>query len=184
MMIIDLVDKLLDRCLELARYNQEVRINLYDNYVNPTYSQFEIVHNNYLESFKNYRELIKSSDEDTDIKSSIIDKIQEDSLFTSNLRTKLFELSKLCREPVIGEFVNAILHYTTYVIGKNQPNSNAIRFTLIDELESIFYSSTKIDEIKKDKALHVLDSKIKDLQFRYSKVTKEYLQLKKTLLIE
>jgi hypothetical protein len=182
-MIIDLVDKLLDRCLDLARYYQKVRINLYENYVNPTYSQFEIVHNNYLESFKIYRELIKSYDEGTDI-SSIIDKIQEDSLFTANLRIKLFELSKLYREPVIGDFVEAILYYTSYVSGENQPYCNAKRLGLIDELERIFKSSTKIDERKKDKALKALDLRIKDLQVGYSIVTKEYLQLKKILLTE
>ena len=80
-MIIDLVDKLLDRLIQLARYQQEVRQNLFENYVVPAYSQFEIVHNNYLETFKNYRELIKSADKTTDIKSSILDKIKEESLF-------------------------------------------------------------------------------------------------------
>lgn len=118
------------------------------------------MHNNYLETFKNYRELIKSADKTTDIKSSILDKIKEDSIFTENLREKLYRLSKLSEEPIVGEFIDAILRYTWdapnelhYRRGLHHvKRCNTIRFTLINELEYILDGKPKIDKIKRESA--------------------------------
>jgi len=186
-MILDLVDKLLDRLIQLARYQQEVRQNLYENYVVPAYSQFELVHNNYLETFKNYRELIKSAEETTDIRSSILDKIKEDSIFTGNQRAKLSGLTCVHNDPNVGKFIGAILRYTTDATEELHPSDvmlNMPRLTLIEGLVGILGSPPKMNKTKKDMALELLDSKVEVLQYNYSIVTREYFQLKKDLLMK
>lgn len=186
-MVIDILSNLFDRLIQLAKYHEEIRHDLYNNYVIPAYSQFEIVHNNYLESFKKYREIIKSSDESTDIKHSILDKIQEDSLFTANQRVNLLELSKLSDKPVVGRFIDTIFKYSLDATGEIDPKEwslNIIRHNFIYELGLIFGSPPKIDENKKDCALNVLDKHVEVLQHQYSLVTKEFMLLKKNLLMK
>lgn len=89
-MIIDLLEKLIDRLIQLAKYKQELSQEFFSNFVEPTYLEFEAIHQKYLSSFKEYRKLLK--DESNSIK-YLIDRIKEDQLFGDGQRQKLHALS-------------------------------------------------------------------------------------------
>jgi hypothetical protein len=94
-MIIDLVDKLIERCLQLAKHHREVNRNLFSDFVDPIYSQMEEIHKNYLDSFQKYRALIKSTNEPFDANHQILDLIREEHLFSEGRRLKILELSRI-----------------------------------------------------------------------------------------
>ena len=58
----------------------------FDQYINPIWEQFNDIHNDYKSSFKNYIDLASSDDFDESI---LIRKISHDSIFSSDLRTRL-----------------------------------------------------------------------------------------------
>jgi len=62
-MLIDLVDKLIDRVIQLLTYQHKMRATLLETYVTTVFTEFEKVHSAYLESFSNYRDFILSSEE-------------------------------------------------------------------------------------------------------------------------
>lgn len=87
-MIVDLIDKLIDRCIQLIQWDKQSRKNLFDDFVTPVFTEFETVYKDYLESFRRYRNLLKSSNVPL---ASVIDTIQEDNLFTEDQRARLSE---------------------------------------------------------------------------------------------
>lgn len=129
-MIIDLIDKFIDRCIQLVKYNQEIHRGLFYDYVNPIFLEFESIHNNYLKSFHKYRKLIKSGESFP----SILDMIQEDHLFTEGERHKLLELGRMNDKPLICPFIHSIHRY---LMGTYEPGCyccNYRRRNLIEDL--------------------------------------------------
>lgn len=111
-MIIDLVDKLIDRSIQLLTHRKQMRKELLDSYVNPVYSEFEKVHSAYLESFSRYRDLIQTIQESSWIKDlqSIIEK---DNLFSANARSKVVRLAEVEAEDndILDPFIKGICEY-------------------------------------------------------------------------
>lgn len=60
-MIVELVDKLVDRAIQLLTYRKQMRTVLRDTYVAPVFAEFEQAHSAYLESFARYRDLIQGT---------------------------------------------------------------------------------------------------------------------------
>jgi len=106
--IIDLVDKLIDRCIQLIKSEQERRKDLFENSIKPIFEQFEIVHKEYLQSFKRYRDLLKNPDEDLQ---QIIDVIETDNLFSEDQRAKLRALADGTGNFALDRFVQTIHMY-------------------------------------------------------------------------
>jgi hypothetical protein len=130
--IIALVDLILNRRDKVKENKQ----NYLNNFIEPVFSQFKIVHNNYLETFNSYRSEIESSQKfNINI---IVNKIKKDSLFSQNLRSEL--LAPL-REELASEFISAIYNYLQlpYLIAHNSVISpaNIARESLIRVLELI-----------------------------------------------
>ena len=86
-MIIDLIDKLADRIIQLLTYRKQMRADLLEKYVLPVFGEFEQVHSAYLESFARYRGLIESSSDPNWIK-SLQATLERDNLFSANCRSK------------------------------------------------------------------------------------------------
>ena len=107
-MIVDLVDKLIDRCIQLINFRKEQRKTLFENSIKPIFSQFEIVHKEYLQSFKRYRDLLNNSDEDL---KRIIDLIETDNLFSEDQRAKLRALADGTGNSSLDRFVQYIHMY-------------------------------------------------------------------------
>ena len=76
-MVVELIDKLIDSIIKLYKFRKESKKKLFLNFIEPIYSDFETIHNEYLKSFRKYRHILK----DTKISlKELIDKIREDYL--------------------------------------------------------------------------------------------------------
>lgn len=188
-MIVEIVDKLIDRCLQLLKHRQVQNQELYTDFVVPALSSFEELHKNYMESFRGYRELIESSKAPLDLSHPIFEKIEQDMLLFFELRAKTVTLSNFEQDPVVGSFVRAII---IYVLGQEKYNSamekgvysppvNMARFQVIHGLKRIF-ETEESDEQKKRKALVTIDQLTRDRQGEYFGVIMEHSRLKAKLL--
>lgn len=112
-MIIDLVDKLLDRLIELAKFGKQVQKERFQSLVQEALVEFETIHSNYLQSFRSYRTRLADGGESVP---AIIEAIREECLFTEHQRAKLREWSMLCAEhKQYGAFFDTIASYLTAV---------------------------------------------------------------------
>lgn len=187
-MIIEIIDKLIDRCLQLVKHHEEQNQQLYSEFVAPALSDLEELHKNYMESFSSYRELLQSTDVVLNSAHPIFEQIKKDSLFSAELRTKAIVLRNFEHDPVVGSFVQAV---AIYVLGQELYASyltdgfhgvpNAPRMKVIKGLKEIFQESLSTGE-KKQKALATIDELIEERQSDYFWVRQEYSGLKAKLL--
>ena len=87
-MILDLFLNLIDRCLQLLQVRKTIRVNLFQDYVEPIYSSFDSLHSDYLEAFEKYRESISNSTS-LDSGHPVFDLIMKDHVFSKGFRGKL-----------------------------------------------------------------------------------------------
>ncbi len=77
-----------------ATHNKDANLRisnqkLFEDFVKPIHINFEAVHKDYLETFKNYRHVLKTSDKPFNLSHPVWDLIQEDHIFTDGSREKL-----------------------------------------------------------------------------------------------
>lgn len=187
-MIIEIIDKLIDRCLQLVKQHNEQNQQLYSEFVAPALSDLEELHKNYMESFRAYRDLLESSDVMLDSAHPIFEQVKKDSLFSAELRTKAIVLIDFEYDPVVGSFVRAIAmyalgqeRYTSYLADGFHGIPNGPRMKTIQGLKEIFQESLPVNE-KKQKALATIDELIEERQSDYFWVRQEYSSLKDKLL--
>ena len=94
-MIVDLIDKLIDRCIGLVKAHNESKRSLLTDFLDPTYAAFEAIHKEYLADFRRYRTRLKSNESFSKTVNFLRDTLHEDNLFTADQRTKLLQLSRL-----------------------------------------------------------------------------------------
>jgi hypothetical protein len=109
-MVIELIDKLLDRAIQVFGYAARQRSELLEKGVEPVFAQFELVHAAYLENFTRYREFINTS-KDPNWISSLQATLEKENLFSANSRSKLLNLAEAEHKEVVGPFVKAIADY-------------------------------------------------------------------------
>lgn len=56
--MIDIILKLIDRCISLIKQKEEVDRSLFIDFVKPIQDDFDRVHGNYMNSFKKYRDIM------------------------------------------------------------------------------------------------------------------------------
>ena len=117
-MVIDLIDKLIDRCIQLVRYREEIHRRLFDAYVEPIQTDFEAVHEDYLETFRKYRAMVRAPVPTLDEHHPVLDAITEDSLFNSKLRMRIHGLMACATDPLLGTFLTSIWKYF-YSVGES-----------------------------------------------------------------
>lgn len=145
-MVIELVDGLINRLIQLHNHRKRVRQSLLEGYVTPAYEAFEIIHQAYLDSFERYREMIQQ-DAELAPRSPILSIIEKENLFSANQRAKLFELASAVDDEVVGELVDAIYRYlidarlVNPLANEERPDivhTQLWRQSLIGELSNIF----------------------------------------------
>ena len=182
-MIIDLVDKLIDRCIQLVKHQKEVRRNLLKDHIDPIFDQIEIVHKGYLASFQKYRSYIKSSNHSLNLSHPIFDLILKDSLFSQSEREKLLALSRCLSDPMVGKFLSAIYSYLVYATTDLEdaitraPKTNIPRRMVLGGLEEAFKFHGNLKA-----AIKAIDRITEKVQDNYALVLQEYYSLKKELL--
>ena len=199
-MLIDIIDKLIDRIIQLAEWKKQSRKNLFNDFINPIFIEFEVVHNDYLDSFRHYRSLLRSSSVSLD---SVCDTIKEDNIFTENRRNRLKELANAGNDATITRpFINSIIQYLTdpydpmlKLIEKSnkfgysgpEVSGNFAIGDISGEINQVYREPLRhailVNEVKtEDETIEILDKIVLKLQERYSRVVTEYAKLKKSLL--
>jgi hypothetical protein len=146
-MLFALFDKLIDRIVQLATYRKGLRRALLDEQVEPVFATFEAIHKHYLESFAQYRDLLRTSSEPLGTKHRIFERIRTDNLFSDHERARIMQLGEATDDPQLGPLVGAIRDYIVdmriaqdpidgYRKGKFR-NTQLWRRTLLTELEAI-----------------------------------------------
>ena len=190
----DLVFSLIDRVIQLVEHRQKVQQDMFKTFVEPIFSDFELVNKQYLDSFNKYKEMIRSSN-NLDNDHPIFNVVEEEILMASAQRTKLEELAKFSDDPVFGEFIESIHQYLTgsielgeVLVGYEQvyddtlvPFGNIMRETFVSGLRIITWSSWDQQQ-KQEKALMSLNYLIRKLNVRYRYVVEKYSALKTKLM--
>jgi|ERR1700733_2267681 len=114
--MIELLLKLIDRCIDLAQRRELINRKLYEDFVQPTFAIVEAVYQDYSESLKVYRDTIEKTHLWTpQAEESITALITKDRLFSEALLIKLRALSNLeiktGRLPSIENFVDAVKNF-------------------------------------------------------------------------
>jgi hypothetical protein len=209
--MLDLFLKLIDRCIDLAKRREQVNKNFYTEFIAPTFSDFEAVHNNYMGTFLRYREMLSDGKVKLDNKHPVIDLISRDSLFSNNLRAKIMALPYEASNPIVQEFTKAIAVYLGNVAvyelkfqdepeGINIKDIKKIRYELgvAVKLWLMSYNckvryhfkegiveilKESVDqEVKRKRAVEVLDNFVAIAQVNYMAVLREHSKLKNQLL--
>jgi len=87
-MVLDLIDKLIDKLLDLSRERERVDQNLFEESVHPTFITFEALHENYITSFQKYQAALEGNPALCSEHTVFAD-IVRDSLARRTLRNKL-----------------------------------------------------------------------------------------------
>jgi hypothetical protein len=109
-MIIDLVDKLANRLIQLLTYKQEKRAELLEKHITPVFEEFERVHSAYLESFSRYRDQILNA-QTADWIPSLQAMLRKDNLFSANTRSKIRRMAQAGFYDIKEPFVTGICEY-------------------------------------------------------------------------
>jgi len=149
-MIQDLIGKLASIVGEMIIYNRESKRKLFYDFIDPAFSFFEEIHEEYLISFKKYRKLILSSKCPLTEDSPIFGIIEEDSLFSKNTRSRINGMTNvLSDDDNLNNFIYSINFYLL-LVGRGRTidelNSNAIRKDLIGNLKMIFALNMNSDK--------------------------------------
>jgi len=100
--MLDLIFRLIDRCIQLAEKRREQNRSIHQDFIEPILADFETVHADYITSFSEYRDLIFTSECPFDTDHPVITKLARDMLLRQQLRARLFAKKKLMSEdPII-----------------------------------------------------------------------------------
>jgi hypothetical protein len=184
---VDLLLKVVDR-FQLIRQRQESDRKLYEDFVVPAMSDLEKLHQNYLETFQSYRREIEAKTNPLTPDHPVLGKIEADSLYFAQLRSKLMSIHELRTDSVFGTLMEKIYVYTAggelnkkILLEGRRQIPNASRSYAITGLTEVFSLDTSKAQ-KRQMALKLLDRVVSELQWCYSEVIKENGTLKKSLL--
>jgi hypothetical protein len=196
-MIVDLIDKLVDRCIQLVRHKQEVSLHLFENFIEPIQADFETIHQSYLDSFREYRKMLKTSIDSFTGSHPVLDAIYEDAKFSSKLRMRIHSMASCEDDQFLGNFISSIYGYFRRLdfaehhlfldeSGAEEPSymdrpDNVARDYAQEKISEIFISERTAAD-KQLSAIRVIDEIVEELQVRYLAETKEFFELKKTLI--
>jgi|WetSurMetagenome_2_1015567.scaffolds.fasta_scaffold818746_1 hypothetical protein len=188
--MIDTIVKLLSTLKDGVKFYKENKKNLFENFLEPAIKDFELVHSNYLSTFKNYIEQFSNKEIPIDEMLPILENIKTDSLFSEDLRNKVYSYYDYSNNDLFTDFNHSILEYFEYSVSAPRFNSNfdyeremkrnAVRMEFYVGLINII-SDDKIDK-KRERALEQAKNIVKKLQRNHRKVLDNYNFLKNELL--
>jgi hypothetical protein len=105
----DAVAGLLSKCIDLAKAKRHLRRDLFGDFVEPAFVDFESVHSDYLTTFRRYMDLLEPQSNVGFM--SIATEVGRDALFSSGLRLKIYALFPLTHHSEIGSFIDTLQRY-------------------------------------------------------------------------
>jgi hypothetical protein len=175
-MLIDLIDKLISRVIDLLKEEQRIKKSLHDEFVIPLMIQFEEIYKNYIQTFIKYRESIIHGASRLSMEHPLFEEIKKDSLSSDSMRVKLGSLWRVLNErrdnsnELMG-LLESIARYLEFAIESPVPR-NIARASITSDLLGA----------SKKQACSVVEEKIEQLQGDYSRVQEKYQELKLKLV--
>ncbi|MBD2315263.1 hypothetical protein [Phormidium tenue] len=91
--MIELIDKVLDRLLQIYKYKKDKKKSFFEEFIQPLQDSFEQLHKDYLESFNSYRDKTLS-DFSSEFILELANDIRKDHFLTKGVRGKVKLMSK------------------------------------------------------------------------------------------
>jgi hypothetical protein len=175
-MLIDLIDKLISRVIDLLKEEQRLKKSMHDDFVMPLMNQFDEIHKNYIRTFVRYRKTINQVDSPLNKEHPLFEEIKKDSLLSASMRVKLGALWRVIdkRNDNSGELIillKSIARYLEFAVKSPIPR-NDVRASLTSDL----LGATK------EQACSVVEEKLEQLQGDFSRVQEKYQDLKMKLV--
>ncbi len=192
--MISLIDKLIGRCIQLLEMRAAKPRDAFENFIEPTFKQFEKVHRSYIAAFKRARrtmdEAATFADAYTEIEKIVVDQI----LYEADGRQTLYELANVAQladvaQKVRGihlleDFVTSIQDYLT--TGVNVSHNEKVHLVndqrwmsnLMHILSGIKkHRGVKLDE-KRRRGTAAIDLAVAEMQAQYAKVSLAYTKMR------
>ncbi|WP_430816560.1 hypothetical protein [Carboxylicivirga sp. RSCT41] len=180
--------KLLDTLKNGINFYKDSKKSLFSNYLEPSMKDFQTVHENYLLTFKEYLELLMNSEIPLNKNHPVLNKIRNDSLFSEDLRNKVFSYYDYSNKDSFSNFNNSIIRYFQSSIKvpffDSAPylhSPNSARIDLYGGLINIISDEGIVD--KSEKAIEQTRYIVSELQANYRKVLDNYNSLKNELIM-
>jgi hypothetical protein len=198
-MLLDLLDKLIDRCIQLSRERNEAQERLFERELNPIQQQLQLVHDAYLASLREYLAIL----EDTTVPfptraATVRRKAGSDNLFSADQRIKLSLLldHRGTRDfgdpPVVAPFLASVRRY---ILGSLEDTagtratrefttmltSQAYRTGIVNGLDEIEHLPDATPADRTRLSLALVDQVLRHLQMNYAGTMQAYLALQKEL---
>ncbi len=190
--MVDLILKLIDKCIELAKRREEVTADLFENFVQPAFQDFEAVHTNYIKSFQCYRNMLIDPAVPINPLHPIFSALSEDALFSMDLRARVRALKPLQEDPLLGAFIGSMFRYLdtaavdpavgyeTEADHQYLPG-NMLRDSYENGLRALLRRQIPEEQTRRF-AIENLDDLVSRIQTSYEEVVREFTQTKIALL--
>ena len=195
--IISLIDLLRNLVDKKSDFDKE----FFEQFVLPTWNTFEVIHQDYKVTLKEYTRLVSDENYQIDL---LAEKVKNDIIYTQDLRSQLFRLLVYLpdailktREQYLSDFAESIINYffpfgigimRSKSDGKHseiKPILNEYRYHPIDNfirLSFFEFLSLNKGAIDRKEAKDILGKLSLNIQKRYDKVANAYYCLRKELL--
>lgn len=137
--MLELLLKLIDRCIDLAKRREEINRKLYEDFVQPAFDNVEAVYKDYSESLRRYRDTIEKTNLWTEqAEQSLVALVTKERLFSEDLLIKLRALSNIETVKLAGleNFVDAVKRFifvpiNSWTVGSADSGSDLDRKQLV-----------------------------------------------------
>jgi hypothetical protein len=191
-MVVDLLLKLVDRIIDLAKRREEEAKTYYVNFVAPTFDSFDALHKNYVIKFQGYRNYLQQIP-GLHAGDPLFHTLKSAVVFDGHLDSQVRELPVPEDPSPDREFVLAIKSYLNTgfdwaseknviprpVLGPEDVNDEwSLRLVLLDRIRDYPDEPTS-----RDWAIVALEELLARMQARYAAVVRAHLELKQRLLL-
>jgi len=111
MISIELVDRLIDRVIQLVNYKKAHDRAFLDNHITPTFEAVSALHEAYLASFKDYLAVVDTC---TESLQSLIDRVETEKIFEDHARQRILAAISSLPDVSCAEFVSQVRRYLIY----------------------------------------------------------------------
>ena len=195
-MLMNVLDQLVDACLEFGRQPPDQPPPPIRDLVEPVYQSFQKVHEQYLENFKQYRAMLSAPGTFSANAEALCARLSTDHCLSADQEAKVIlfmevsrqQITSYLREETFIGFVTGICSYlsraftevcgTQYSGGTLRVTSPVFRNSLTARLRKMTAEAALTEEGRHAAAAQVLDGIVAELESGFATVTKSYLALR------
>lgn len=195
-MLLDLLEQLVDACLQFGRQRQEKQRLPFGDFVEPVYQLYQKVHEQYLENLKEYRAKVNGPGAFAANIEELGGRLTQDNRFSADQQAKVIpfmelsrqQLTSYARDDALIGFITDIRSYlsraftevcgTQYTGGTLRVMSPVFRNSLPGRLKKMVAETTLTEDRKKAAAVQLFDEIITELERGFAAVTQRYLILR------